>query len=253
MDGPFCVLCGRTDVPLEEGVCADCYASHHPLVTTREHATVTLCPTCGARKTGRHWEGHGRSSMLGAEDLAQFLEPHEEVAIRHVEWTDTSVHPLMRNVEGAVALRFRGRERTELVRLTVKVVHQTCPECSRRTGHYYTALLQLRAEDPEGREKAPARRERLKRAWDDGMREARPQWREAVSWYEELPEGIDFYLTDTVAARALSRWLKERLGASLKESPTLYGRKDGHDIYRVTFCLRVPREGSGRRERAEPG
>jgi len=248
MAGAFCVVCGRTDVPIEEGVCADCYAKSHPLVTVREHASVVLCPTCGARKLGRHWEGRGRTSLLGAEDLMPLLEPHPEVAIRRVEWTDESVHPLLRTIEGVVALRFRGTERHELVRFTVKVVHQTCTDCSRRTGHYYTALIQLRAEEDGKREKAVERRARLLRRWDEGMRDARSEWRQSISWYEERPEGLDFYLTDTTAAKSLARWLKTRLAATLKESATLYGRKDGHDVYRVTFCLRVPDDppGAGR-------
>jgi nonsense-mediated mRNA decay protein 3 len=246
MAGAFCVVCGRTDVPIEEGVCADCYAKHHPLVTAREQATVVLCPTCGARKVGRHWEGQGRTSLLGAEDLMPFLVPHPEVAIRRVEWTDESVHPLLRTIEGVVSVRFRGKERQELVRFTVKVVHQTCTDCSRKTGHFYTALIQLRASEEAGREKPAERRARLLRRWEEGMKDARAEWRHALSWYEERPEGLDFYLTDTTAAKALARWLKSRLAATLKESATLYGRKDGHDVYRVTFCLRVPDDPPGR-------
>jgi nonsense-mediated mRNA decay protein 3 len=204
-----------------------------------------MCPTCGARKVGRHWEGRGRTSLLGAEDLMPFLEPHPEVAIRRVEWTDESVHPLLRTIEGVVALRFRGTERHELVRFTVKVVHQTCSDCSRRTGHYYTALIQLRAAEDARREKAVDRRARLLRRWDEGMKDARSEWRQSISWYEERPEGLDFYLTDTTAAKALARWIKSRLSATLKESATLYGRKDGRDVYRVTFCVRVPDDPPG--------
>jgi nonsense-mediated mRNA decay protein 3 len=240
MAGVFCVVCGRTDVPIEEGVCSDCYAQRTPLVSALEGATIVLCPTCGARKVGRHWEGRGRTSLLGAEDLLPFLVPHSEVAIRRVEWLDKSTHPLLRTLEGQVALRFRGIERTDVVQLSVKVVHQTCPECSRRTGHYYTALIQLRAAEDAPRERPPERRARLTRRWERAMKESRVEWRNSISWYEERPEGLDFYLTDTTAARALARWLKGRLPATLKESATLYGRKDGHDVYRVTLCLRVP-------------
>jgi NMD protein affecting ribosome stability and mRNA decay len=38
----------------------------------------------------------------------------------------------------------------------------------------------------------------------------------------------------------VARFAKTRLGAQLKESATLWGRKNGKDVYRVTFCLRVP-------------
>ncbi|HXQ94856.1 MAG TPA: NMD3-related protein, partial [Thermoplasmata archaeon] len=71
------------------------------------------------------------------------------------------------------------------------------------------------------------------------------EWREAFSWREPLPEGWDYYLLNTLAARSVARFAKSRLGAELKESATLWGRKNGKDVYRVTFCLRIP-------ERAAP-
>ncbi len=133
------------------------------------------------------------------------------------------------------------------VAITVRVDAITCPTCSRKAGHFYTAQIQLRG--PEGRLSSGARqrRARLMSAWEAILPEARSEWRTALSWGEEKPEGWDFFLTDTLAARNLAKLMKHRLGATLKESATLYGRKDGHDIYRVTICLRVPSpEGRGR-------
>lgn len=69
----------------------------------------------------------------------------------------------------------------------------------------------------------------------------RPDWRKAVSWREELPEGWNCFFTDTLAARAVAKLAKQRYGASLKESSSLVGRKNGQDLYRVTFCLRFAR------------
>ncbi len=225
---------------MEDGVCADCYALRNPLVGAPERPTVVLCPTCGARRVGAHWEGRGRSpNLLGAEDLYPLLEIHPEASVRTVEWHEDSRHPLLREVEGSVHLHFRGTDRTEKVRLTVKIEHRTCEECSRRSGHFFTATIQLRGGEDD-REKPTARRDRLRAAWDAVVPEARATWRQALSWYEERPEGWDFYLTDTLAARSLARMMKGRLSATLKESATLWGRKNGQDVYRVTLCLRVP-------------
>jgi nonsense-mediated mRNA decay protein 3 len=243
--GEFCVVCGRTDVPLVEAVCADCYARSHPLVTAPAHSLVVLCPTCGARLVRSHWERAGSSTMLAPEDLLPILRSHEEVGIRKVEWDESGRNPLLREMRAVVHLRFRGTERTVAVEFPVHIEHRTCPDCSRKSGHYYTALIQLRG--PEGRPvgRRHDERPRLHRLWDRALAEARPEWRTALSWEEARPEGWDFYLVDTVSARSLARWLKARWGASLSESPSLYGRKDGRDIYRVTYCLRVPRAPAG--------
>jgi NMD protein affecting ribosome stability and mRNA decay len=64
-----------------------------------------------------------------------------------------------------------------------------------------------------------------------------------MSWREELPEGYDVFFTETLAARSVARVAKQKFHATVKESATLFGRKDGQDIYRVTLCLRFPRAG----------
>lgn len=237
----FCVVCGRTGLPIEDGVCAECFADTHALVRADAHARVTMCPTCGARQVGSHWERAGTSTFLTPEDLLPFLEPLPEVGIRRVNWEETGLNPQQREMRAIARVRFRGLERDVAVQFVAHIEPRTCPDCSRKSGHYYTALIQLRG--PEGRPTGPQRddRGRLRELWDRHLPEARAEWRKAMSWEEQRPEGWDFYLVDTVAAKALARWLKARLGATLTEAPTLYGRKDGRDVYRVTFCLRVPK------------
>lgn len=239
----FCVVCGRTDRPIQDGECADCFAKHHALVGVVDHPLVVLCPTCGAREVGNHWERSGTPTMLTPEDLLPQLQPLSDVGIRRVEWEETGSNPLVREMRAVLQLRFRGTERSLAVEFPVAIEHRTCPDCSRKSGHYYTALIQLRG--PEGRPVGRRHddRPRLHHLWDREIKDARAEWRKALSWEEARPEGWDFYLVDNVAARALARWLKVRLGAKLTEAPTLYGRKDGRDLYRVTYCLRVPPAG----------
>lgn len=237
----FCVLCGRAGRPLVDGVCADCAADRTSLVTVPEHAQVVVCPTCGARLAGRHWERAGASSLLTAEDLAPILRVHEEAAVRGVRWEEVKATGTVRDLVGTARVRFRGIEREVPLALAVRTVHRTCPECSRRSGRYYTAIVQLRGGEDDRREKAPARRARLAVVWDAIVADARADWRAALSWREELPEGWDLYFTETLAARSIARLARQRFGAGLTESASLFGRKDGRDVYRVTFCLRFPR------------
>jgi nonsense-mediated mRNA decay protein 3 len=240
MAAEFCVVCGRSDVPTVEGVCADCFAQRTPLVWVEGRKVVVICPTCGARRVGQVWDRRGASTLLSPEDLTPLLSVHPEVGIRRIRWTEGGLNPLVRDLEASVDLVFRGEPRTETVRFGVKIEHRTCTDCSRRSGHFYTAVIQLRGEEDRPRESARELRERLDVQWSSIMPEARKTWREALSWAEELPEGWDFYVTDTLAARSLARLGKSRLHAELKESATLWGRKNGKDVYRVTFCLRVP-------------
>jgi nonsense-mediated mRNA decay protein 3 len=243
MSGEFCVVCGKVDVPVVDGVCAECAAKRVALLRVEGRPVVVLCPSCGARKVGQVWERAGASTLLTPEDLTPLLVVNPEAGIRKIRWTEGGLNPLLRQMEATVDVAFRGTRRTETVRLEVKIEHRTCLDCSRRTGHFYTAVIQLRAALDDPREKPRALRERLALQWERLMDDSRSSWKNSLSWNEELPEGWDFYLTDTLAARAIARLGKVRLKGTLKESATLWGRKNGQDVYRVTFCLRVPVDG----------
>lgn len=240
MSQEFCVVCGRSDVPVVEGVCADCAAKRTALVRVEGRPVVVLCPTCGARKVGQSWERQGASTLLTPEDLTPLLVIHPEAGLRKVRWTEGGLNPLVRQLEASVDVVFRGAQRTETIPFEVKIEHRTCLDCSRRSGHFFTAVIQLRASLDDPREKSPALRARLEEQFDSMMGEASKSAKAALSWKEEKPEGWDLYLTDTLAARSLARLGKVRLRGTLKESATLWGRKGGQDVYRVTFCLRVP-------------
>ena len=86
MGEEFCVVCGRTDRALEDGVCAPCFADRHPLVTVRASPSITLCPTCGSRKERDRWTPSTSGRFLGADDLNPFLDAAEGVGIRRVHW-----------------------------------------------------------------------------------------------------------------------------------------------------------------------
>jgi nonsense-mediated mRNA decay protein 3 len=240
--GEFCVVCGRTGRPLTDGVCAECAADRTVLVSAPTQVEVVLCPQCGARFAHGRWGAAGGSSVVSADDLGPHLEIHPEVGVRSVRWEERTASASLRELEGQVRVRFRGLERTVPVSLRVRLVARTCTDCGRRSGRYYTARLQLRGEAAPRTPRPKELRERLAAVWADLAAEARRDWVDAVAWREELPEGWDVYFTDTLAARSVARLAKQRFGTPIVESASLFGRKNGQDVYRVTFCLRFPAE-----------
>ena len=250
MPEEFCVVCGSTGRTLTDGVCAECAADRTALVRAPERAVVVICPHCGARRVGARWERSGASPLLTSDDLVPLLEIHPEAGVRSVRWEETSATGTVRELRGTARVRFRGAEREVTVPLSVRTEHHTCPECSRKSGRFYTAVLQLRGPSGRPSEKPAALRSRLEGVWNAVMAESRADWRRAVSWQEGLPEGWDVFFTDTLAARAIARVAKQHFGASVKESASLFGRKDGRDVYRVTFCLRFPRPAGAPRRSA---
>ncbi len=252
MPEEFCVVCGKTGRALTDGVCAECAADRTALVTAPERAVVTVCPHCGARKEGAAWKRAGASPLLTADDLAPLVRVHPEAGVREIRWEERSATGTVRELAGLARVRFRGIEREVPILLSVKTEHQTCPDCSRLSGRYYTAVIQLRGSAGRATEKPKALRARLEGIWSEILAESRPDWRKAVSWQEDLPEGWDVFFTNTLAARSITRIAKQKFGATIKESATLFGRKNGQDVYRVTFCLRFARPASPDSHRGAP-
>ncbi len=240
----FCVVCGRTGRSLTDGLCPECAADRTVLVSLPERAEIVVCPGCGARRSGAHWERAGSPSVPTVDDLAPFLRVHPEAGVRSVRWEEVSSTGTVRELLGHATVRFRGTERELDLRFSVRTVSMSCPECSRRSGRYYTAVVQLRGPADGRREKPPQLRARLDALWSEVLKEAPAEWRKAISWREERPEGWDCYLLETIPARSLGRLAKQRFGATTKESASLVGRKDGRDLYRVTVCVRFPGPGA---------
>lgn len=236
----FCVVCGRTDRPLTDGVCAECAADRSRLASAPERVEVVICPHCGARRLGRRWDRPGGPPHLTAHDLTPFVVVPPEAGLRKVDWEELQATATVQEFRGRAHVTFRGIDREVDVPLSVRLVRQTCTACSRKSGRYYTAVLQIRGASERRLTRARELRARLDARWTALIGESRADWKEAVSWREERPEGWDCFFTDTLAARSVARLAKLRFGAKLTESASLVGRKDGEDLYRVTFCLRFP-------------
>lgn len=132
-------------------------------------------------------------------------------------------------------VRFRGMELQERRPLRIKFVRRTCKRCSRISGGYYESIVQVRA---DGR--TPSDDELISvetiaySALGNGPRDF-------ISKVEQKKEGIDLYVGSIEGGRKISKSIVKTLGGKISESKKLYGRKDGREVYRVTFLVRLPK------------
>lgn len=54
----------------------------------------------------------------------------------------------------------------------------------------------------------------------------------------EVKGGLDFYLADNDFAKKLGKRLQEKFGGNTKVTASLWGRKDGKEVFRVTVLFR---------------
>ena len=113
----------------------------------------------------------------------------------------------------------------------VQIKFQVCQTCSRQAGGYYEAILQIRTK----------RKEILDTAVDMVYNELDTSSSDFFTTEAGVVRGgYDFQLSSTDKARSVSRDLMIKLGGHVTETNTLVGRKDGKDLLRHTFGVRLP-------------
>lgn len=231
----FCVECGR-EGELIGSLCRECYSKRHKLVTLPEHVDLRLCAHCSSMETRHGWEDVGsvREAVERAVEEALVVAGDARVSEVRVRLEQKDERNLQATVDVAVSAHGVTFER----RLTtvVRLKQGSCDECSRQQGKYYEAILQVRGPERSLPQSVQSDVERLVK---DRVAAMRKSSRDVfISKIERVRGGMDFYFSTVPAARAVARELQEQMCAEFKESSSLWGRRGGRDVYRMTFMVR---------------
>lgn len=238
----FCVRCGREvgEAPLVGGLCEACYLEENVLASIPQHVDFERCVHCGARRRGELWVELGEPVEVAvAEAVREAVvldrRVREATVDVRLEPQDERNFAAEARVQGvAEAFPFDATVSTK-----ARVKNSTCLRCSRIMGGYYEGLIQLRAtrRDLGGEEKRRARAlcsRIIERIVAEGDRFA------FVLRDEEMHGGLDVYVGTTNAGRVMAKALVAEFGGKLTESAKIAGQRDGLDLYRVTFLVRIP-------------
>ena len=230
----FCVECGR-EGPTLEGLCASCFAKRRRLVHPPETIDVVVCAHCSRLQLDAGW------ALVDLDDaIPRLLQERISVDPRATgtSFTQTARKEDARNYRLSVkfAARLGEFDIAQSFRIRLRVKQSVCPTCSRQHGRYYEAIVQVRA---QGRDLQAHEMDRVARIV--GARFSRQEDREAfVSRVEQTEGGVDFYVSTGTAGKAAARKIAEALDGEVRASPKIHGRKEGRDVYRVTYHVRLP-------------
>ncbi len=233
----FCVECGREE-ELIGSLCSVCYAKKHVHPTLPDHVDLTLCAHCSAMQTAKGWEDIGsvREAAELAVESALAMPKESKLLDISVQLSERDERNLAAKVD--LLLSVEGHEFRRELGTIVRVKRGSCTECSKQQGKYYEAILQVRGPERSLGRQAEADMERLVRERVASMRKSS---REVfLSKAERVKGGLDFYFSTISSARSVARELQESRCAEYKESSSLWGRRAGQEIYRMTFLVRLP-------------
>ncbi|OPY37684.1 MAG: NMD3 family protein [Methanoregula sp. PtaU1.Bin051] len=235
----FCPKCGQ---PSErEGLCSRCRAESVQWLSCDGRVQSVHCPACDARKVGSVWTDTGRDRESIAYDLvrsAVHIHPdvkQADVRIRIIDLTHNRSRAEVSVTGRLYGQRVEGSCETEIAWLK-----EQCDRCSRISGSYYEGVVQVRA---EGRHPSPFEIQTAA-AFADEAESALQTGGERLSFISDMTEtrdGLDIVVGSQHIGLLIAQKVTAELGGRYTTHPKLVGEKNGKQLYRITYSVRLPR------------
>ncbi len=223
----FCPKCGTQTDELFDSLCEDCFKREIKLIEPTG-ISVSICRTCGC-----YFKGNERTSIEAVvedtirKEIWKKYGCDSEVEIKEIKTGDKRAHVVL-----IVKAELRGVQLTENGEVEVVLKRESCERCNRIAGGYYAGIVQIRADDriPTDDELAIAEKVAHSSLIEPDF----------ISKEVLLKEGLDIYVSSMECGRRISNAIVRRFGGSYSKSQKLYGRRDGRNVYRISFSVRMP-------------
>lgn len=232
----FCVRCGK-EGSTYESLCVECFMANNRFTKAPDHVDLVKCYHCNEFMLRGRWQKVTLDEAIRdvASDSLEVKRGAEVTRVRQeVQPSDDyNFHVTMH-----VSLEYSDLKMEEENKTIVRLKNGVCPRCSKIMGSYYESIIQIRGRE---RKLTEEQKERLVSSIQNKVQEAQDENREMfISKLEEVAGGFDAYLSSISLGKAIAHDLADKYGAEVKESSTLVTQKEGRDVYRVTFLVRLP-------------
>ena len=123
----------------------------------------------------------------------------------------------------------------------VRVKGSVCGRCSKIKGSYFESTLQIRSRDRKLTvSEVDAILDRVQAMVEEMAAENREVFISKLDRVVGGAGGADVYLSSNSAGKVISRNLADQYGAEVKDTAKLLTKREGKDVYRVTYLVRLP-------------
>ena len=235
----FCPKCGK--VTGSEGLCTACRIGNTPWFTCDRRVKSIHCPSCGAIKQVNTWTDteHDRADL--APELAK-TAVHFHPEVRKPSVSVTVVDKTLNRSTATLTLKGLFHNTPLEATCTVEIIwhKEQCDRCNRISGSYYEGVVQVRA---DGR--VPSTFELQMAAGiaqqaEDSL-QAGGERLSFIADTSETREGLDITVGSQHIGTLISQGIVSQLGGRFTTHPKLVGEKNGRQLYRITYSVRLPR------------
>jgi len=236
----FCVKCGA-DGPTYRSLCESCFLEGKVFTSLPDHVDVFQCGHCGDYLLDGKWvdiEAREEVSEKATELALQISKDAEPLSVgSHGEKIDEANY----HVGMTISMSVEGLEVNEARTTIVRFKNTSCPRCNKLMGNYYEGTLQIRTRDrkmPEDQREEII--ERVYKMMQEHSKDNRELFISKVNRLTTKEGGVDVILSSSVVGKNIAHDLADQYAAEVKETAKLVTQKQGKDLYRVTFLVRLP-------------
>ncbi len=235
----FCPKCGGpTDT---EGLCRKCRIGNTPWFTCDHRVKNVQCPSCGAIKQVNTWSDNTLDrNELGPALARSAIHFHPDVKKPNINVT---VDDITLNRSRA-SLIIRGTLYKAPVEgsCTVEIIWQKeqCDRCNRISGSYYEGVVQVRAEGRTPSTYEIQMSASIAQQIEDNL-QAGGERLSFISDMNEIHDGLDIIIGSQHIGLLVSQGIVAQLGGKYTTHPKLVGEKNGRQLFRITYSVRLPR------------
>jgi nonsense-mediated mRNA decay protein 3 len=236
----FCVKCGA-DGPTYRSLCERCFLEGKIFSALPDHVDLFQCVHCDDYLIDGKWSKVERREESAEREVEANIDVNKEATVRNVGIHAERIDDNNFQVGVTIGLTVETLEIDEALDTIVRFKNTSCPRCNKLMGNYYEGTLQVRTRDrkmPEDLQEEII--ERIYKLVNDHKKNDRELFISKLSRLTTTHGGIDVLLSSSTVGRMISRDLADQYAAEVQETAKLVTQKEGKDMYRVTFVVRLP-------------
>ncbi|NLX47029.1 MAG: hypothetical protein GXY70_02485 [Euryarchaeota archaeon] len=236
----FCVKCGA-EGPTYRSLCESCFLQGKVFTTLPDHVDVFQCGHCEDYLLDGKWLSIETREEVAEKATELALQISKDAEPLHVTLHGERIDEANYHVGMTIAMSVEGLDVNEARTTIVRFKNTSCPRCNKLMGNYYEGTLQIRTRDrkmPEDLREEII--ERVDKMMQEHTRDNRELFISKVNRLTTTHGGVDVVLSSSAVGKNIAHELADQYAAEVKETAKLVTQKQGKDLYRVTFLVRLP-------------
>jgi len=239
MSSKFCPKCGKKetkDNKLVTSICMECFSKENPLLKEYKENKIVICSKCNSYMDQNKWypkfsiDNETNIKKIIKCLLPQRLKFSNMSKIEKIEVTPNLSKDSQFKygiIENKVVIfgAIQDVESKDEYTLPIRVERSICNLCKRKNSNYFEAIIQIRPRD--------------ERLLDFIKNDINENSKVFITKFEEKKHGYDLYITAKEYLKNILSKVKSEFEIESKISRTLFGRKEGKEVYRITLLLRL--------------